>query len=171
MVIIRIHYRFCGQGRPGFVLLFTWTVCHLWKCSHELNLDLRCMWCSRPIKFCILLMIIPLKIGPRIFLRRPDQNIVTLLLLYKVFLVGKDCCMFINESVFFLSHWMLLVAMLGTIVILIPLMIKRQETPTNYILLGAFVSCFTLYHCSVWKKVAKTLPHESFNTFNIITPR
>ena len=38
------------------------------------------------------------------------------------------------------SNWMILVALLGTLVVLFPLMIKRHETPTNYILLGAFVS-------------------------------
>lgn len=36
------------------------------------------------------------------------------------------------------NNWMLLVAMLGTLVVLFPLMIKRHETPINYILLGAF---------------------------------
>lgn len=36
------------------------------------------------------------------------------------------------------NNWMILVALLGTLVVLFPLMIKRHETPTNYILLGAF---------------------------------
>ncbi|XP_052780131.1 protein lifeguard 4-like [Mya arenaria] len=36
------------------------------------------------------------------------------------------------------NNWMMLVAFIGTLATLLPLMIKRQETPTNYILLAAF---------------------------------
>ncbi|XP_060064655.1 protein lifeguard 4-like [Ylistrum balloti] len=36
------------------------------------------------------------------------------------------------------NQWMLLVAFIGTIGVLMALMVKRQETPTNYILLGIF---------------------------------
>ncbi|KAL3851862.1 hypothetical protein ACJMK2_015563 [Sinanodonta woodiana] len=36
------------------------------------------------------------------------------------------------------SPWMLLFALFGTLVVMFALMIKRMETPTNYILLGVF---------------------------------
>jgi len=46
--------------------------------------------------------------------------------------------------VFVSSQWMMLVAIVGTFATLIPLMALRQQTPTNYYLLAAFVS---LNHC------------------------
>ena len=46
----------------------------------------------------------------------------------------------LRSCVHYSSNWMILVALLGTLVVLFPLMIKRHETPANYILLGAFVS-------------------------------
>ncbi|KAH3881263.1 protein lifeguard 4-like [Dreissena polymorpha] len=36
------------------------------------------------------------------------------------------------------NNWMMFVALFGTLAIMFPLMLKRQETPTNYILLAAF---------------------------------
>ena len=44
----------------------------------------------------------------------------------------------VNVSVF--SHWMLLVAMVGSIGLVIALMVYKTQTPTNYILLALFVS-------------------------------
>ena len=37
------------------------------------------------------------------------------------------------------SNWMMLVSLIGTFCSLFALMWKRQETPTNYILLAVFV--------------------------------
>lgn len=42
---------------------------------------------------------------------------------------------YINEN-----HWMVLVAFLLSIILLIALMVKRRETPTNYLLLTAFTA-------------------------------
>ena len=67
------------------------------------------------------------------------------------------------------SNWMILIALLGTLVVLFPLMIKRHETPTNYILLGAFVSKFTLAAAPVaeWLRplIFSTLNHSSSHGF------
>lgn len=45
-----------------------------------------------------------------------------------------------SVTVSIISHWMLLVAMVGSIGLVIALMIYKNQTPTNYILLGLFVS-------------------------------
>lgn len=50
--------------------------------------------------------------------------------------------MYLKDLLLFsvISHWMLLVAMVGSIGLVIALMIYKNQTPTNYILLGLFVS-------------------------------
>lgn len=50
-----------------------------------------------------------------------------------IFMMHEGMKSFVQQN-----NWMMLVAVLGTFATLIPLMIKRQETPTNYILLAAF---------------------------------
>jgi hypothetical protein len=47
---------------------------------------------------------------------------------------------FFTTFYFFDSNWMMLVSFIGTFASLFGLMWKRQETPTNYILLAVFVS-------------------------------
>jgi uncharacterized membrane protein len=48
-----------------------------------------------------------------------------------------------NNFILYFSQWMLLVAIIGSLGLLIALMVYRQETPTNYILLALFVSTCT----------------------------
>ena len=43
------------------------------------------------------------------------------------------------------SGWMMITALFGTFGVLLALMWKRNETPTNYILLAVFVSCTSLF--------------------------
>ncbi|XP_069101715.1 protein lifeguard 4-like [Argopecten irradians] len=50
-----------------------------------------------------------------------------------LFMLSEGVAKFVQTN-----QWMLLVAFIGTIGILMALMVKRQETPTNYILLGVF---------------------------------
>lgn len=56
--------------------------------------------------------------------------------------MNVNTVMYLNTELLFsvISHWMLLVAMVGSIGLVIALMIYKNQTPTNYILLGLFVS-------------------------------
>lgn len=54
-------------------------------------------------------------------------------LVASLFLLNESAKVFVQEN-----SWMLLVSMLGTLGTLFALMWKRQETPTNYILLAVF---------------------------------
>ncbi|KAL4227195.1 Transmembrane BAX inhibitor motif-containing protein 4 [Mactra antiquata] len=71
------------------------------------------------------------------FLRKVYSILTTQLLLTAIvgaiFMLNDGIKAFVQQN-----NWMLLIAFIGTLATLFPLMIKRQETPTNYILLGLF---------------------------------
>lgn len=45
-----------------------------------------------------------------------------------------------NFLLIYFSDWMMMISFFASIILLIPLHIKRRESPTNLILLAAFVS-------------------------------
>ena len=58
-----------------------------------------------------------------------------------------------NNFILYFSQWMLLVAIIGSLGLLIALMVYRQETPTNYILLALFVSTCTFLFGKIFCKI------------------
>lgn len=85
--------------------------------------------------------------------------------------MNVNTVMYLNTELLFsvISHWMLLVAMVGSIGLVIALMIYKNQTPTNYILLGLFVSIMIIidHHSQIvlsyamwWSKKLKTLSYK-----------
>lgn len=72
--------------------------------------------------------------------------------------MNVNTVMYLNTELLFsvISHWMLLVAMVGSIGLVIALMIYKNQTPTNYILLGLFVSIMII------------IDHHSFKLCNVM---
>ena len=58
-----------------------------------------------------------------------------------------------NNYILYFSQWMLLVAIIGSLGLLIALMVYRQETPTNYILLALFVSTCIFFWGKIFCKI------------------
>ena len=63
------------------------------------------------------------------------------------------------------SGWMMITALFGTFGVLLALMWKRNETPTNYILLAVFVSCTSLFFvCVLFWSTPPPPPHTHTHT-------